>query len=254
MAWDPQQYLAFAGPRMQPAIDLLARVHHENPKVVVDLGCGAGNITPMLVERFPDAKVIGVDSSAEMLERAGDNCPQAEFRQEDIHTWQPEQKPDVLFSNAALQWLENHDIVFPKVVDLVAPGGVLAVQMPRNFEAPSHALMLDVINDGPWKEKLLPVWVAVPTQRPDFYFDLLKPITKNLDIWETEYLQVLEGENPVAEYTKGTWLSRFLGPLEEPWRSEFEAEYRRRIEAAYPRRSDGITLFPFRRTFLLATV
>jgi trans-aconitate 2-methyltransferase len=160
----------------------------------------------------------------------------------------------VLFSNAALQWVKSHETLFPKVINLVAPGGVVAIQIPRNFDAPSHTLMTDTINAGPWKELLTPVRHDVPTQRPEYYYDLLSPLVKTLDIWETEYLQVLEGENPVAEYTKGSWLMRFLSILDEPWKSKFEADYRARILKAYPQRADGKTLFPFRRQFILATL
>ena len=254
MAWDPGQYLAFAGPRMQPAVDLLGRVHHENPATIVDLGCGPGNITPMLQQRWPDAEITGVDNSDEMLTRARDTVPGVDFINQDIFTWEPSRKFDVLFSNAALQWVKGHEVLFPKVMSLVAPGGVAAIQIPRNFEAPSHTLMTDVINAGPWRELLTPVRHDVPTQRPDYYYDLLSPLVKTLDIWETEYLQVLEGENPVAEYTKGSWLMRFLSYLDEPWKSEFEADYRARVLKAYPQRADGKTLFPFRRQFILATL
>ncbi|MBT5110640.1 MAG: methyltransferase domain-containing protein [Rhodospirillaceae bacterium] len=254
MAWDPGQYLAFAGPRMQPAVDLLARVHSENPATIVDLGCGPGNITPMLQQRWPDATITGVDNSDEMLARARDAVPGVDFINQDIFTWEPAQKFDLLFSNAALQWVKGHDVLFPKVMSLVAPGGVAAIQIPRNFEAPSHTLMTDVINAGPWRELLTPVRHDVPTQRPEYYYDLLSPLVKTLDIWETEYLQILDGENPVAEYTKGSWLMRFLSYLDEPWKSEFETDYRARVLKAYPQRADGKTLFPFRRQFILATL
>ena len=253
MVWDPQQYLVFKGPRLQPAIDLLARIPLEAPQTVVDLGCGPGNVTPLLKQRWPNAKVIGLDNSDEMLDQAQSAVPEVHFEKVDVSDWDPNQKFDIIFSNAALQWVAGHEILFKKIVANVAPGGVLAVQMPRNFEAPSHSTMLDIIRGGPWRDLLEPVWVAVPTQAPTFYYSLLDPLARDLEIWETEYVQVLEGDNPVAEYTKGTWLTRFLNPLEEPWRSQFEAEYRTRIAAAYPPQSNGKTLFPFRRQFILAS-
>ena len=253
MVWDPQQYLAFAAPRLQPAIDLLARIPLGQPGTVVDLGCGPGNVTPLLRQRWPDAQILGLDNSDEMLSRARESVPDATFVRSDITKWQPGTKFDVIYSNAALQWVDGHDQLFTNIAAHVSPGGVLAVQMPRNFEAPSHSLMLDVIRDGPWRELLEPIWVGVPTQAPSYYYNLLDQLTKDLHIWETEYLQVLEGENPVAEYTKGTWLTRFLNLLEEPWRSEFETIYRDRIAAAYPPEKNGKTLFPFRRLFILAS-
>ena len=253
MVWDPQQYLTFAAPRLQPAIDLLARIPLYAPKSVVDLGCGPGNVTPLLQQRWPSANILGLDNSDEMLEKARDSVPQAKFEKVDVSSWNPTRKFNVIYSNAALQWIAGHETLFPHIAAQVAPGGVLAIQIPRNFDAPSHSLMLDVIREGPWKELLEPIWIAVPTQPPAFYYNLLDPLTRDLQIWETEYLQVLEGANPVAEYTKGTWLSRFLNPLDEPWRSEFETIYRTRIAAAYPPQSNGKTLFPFRRQFILAS-
>ncbi len=253
MAWDPQQYLAFAAPRLQPAIDLLARIPLDSPRTVVDLGCGPGNVTPLLRQRWPEAELTGLDNSDEMLARARDAMPDTAFEKVDVSAWRPAGRFDVIYSNAALQWITGHDRLFTDIAAQVAPGGVLAVQIPRNFEAPSHQLMLDVIREGPWREQLEPIWVGVPTQPPAFYYSLLAPLARELQIWETEYLQVLEGDNPVAEYTKGTWLTRFLNPLEEPWRSEFEAIYRDRVAAAYTPQADGKTLFPFRRLFILAS-
>ncbi|NKB56690.1 MAG: methyltransferase domain-containing protein [Alphaproteobacteria bacterium] len=253
MVWDPQQYLAFAAPRLQPAIDLLARVPIDAPGTVVDLGCGPGNVTPLLRQRWPSARMVGLDNSDEMLARARDSLPDVTFEKTDIANWQPDTVYDIIYSNAALQWIVGHDDLFANIAARVAPGGVLAVQMPRNFEAPSHSLMLDVVREGPWREILEPVWVNVPTQAPSYYYNLLDPLVRDLHIWETEYLQVLEGDNPVAEYTKGTWLTRFLNPLDEPWCSEFEAIYRDRIVAAYPPESNGKTLFPFRRLFIVAS-
>ena len=253
MVWDPQQYLAFKAPRLQPAIDLLARVPLETPQTVVDLGCGPGNVTPLLRQRWPDAEIFGLDNSDEMLAKARDAVPDIQFEKVDVTDWNSARKYDVIFSNAALQWVTGHETLFPNIAAQLAPGGVLAVQMPRNFDAPSHSTMLDVIREGPWRDLLESVWVAVPTQAPTFYYNLLDPLARDLQIWETEYVQVLEGDNPVAEYTKGTWLTRFLNPLDEPWRSEFEADYRARIAAAYPPQPNGKTLFPFRRQFILAT-
>jgi len=252
MAWDPQQYLAFAGPRLQPAIDLLARIALDAPGNIVDLGCGPGNVTPLLRGRWPAARILGLDNSEAMLARARDAVPDAAFEIADIASWRAAAPVDLVFSNAALHWIDGHDRLLPHLAAQIAPGGVLAVQMPRNFAAPSHQLMLETIEDGPWRAALAPLWVGAPTQPPDFYYDLMAPLARGLDIWETEYLQVLEGDNPVADYTKGTWLRRFLDPLDEPQRSAFEAAYRARIATAYPPQADGRTLFPFRRLFILA--
>lgn len=252
MSWDPTQYLKFAGERLRPAIDLLARIPVVAPKTVVDLGCGAGNLTPLILQRWPDAQFTGVDSSAAMLAKARQDYAAAEFVEADIATWRPDRPADVLYTNAALHWLDGHDMLIPGLLEAVAPGGWLAIQMPRNFGAPSHTSIVETIEQGPWRAKLEPHLRRKPVQEPQYYWRLLHGLAASLDIWETEYLQVLSGDNPVAEYTKGTWLKQFLDRLDEPERSAFEADYRRRVAAAYPKESDGRTLFPFRRLFILA--
>jgi trans-aconitate 2-methyltransferase len=252
MSWDPGQYLKFAGERMRPAVDLLARVAAPAPRTVVDLGCGAGTLAPMFESRWPQARLIGVDSSPEMLARARAEHARAEFVQADISTWRPPLPVDVLYSNAALHWLDGHERLFPALLDAVAPGGWLAVQMPRNFGAPSHTAIADTIEQGPWRERLEPFLRREPVAAPGVYWRLLSARCAHLEIWETEYLQVLVGDNPVAEFTKGTWLKQFLDRLQGAERAAFEADYRKRALAWYPRQPDGRTLFPFRRLFLVA--
>jgi trans-aconitate 2-methyltransferase len=254
MAWDPTQYLAFGNERLQPALDLLGRIPLAAPGTVIDLGCGAGNVTKALKARWPDASITGVDGSPEMLERAHSEDPGIEWIEADLNDWRPETPADLVYSNAALHWLNNHDALFPQLMKHIAPGGYLAVQMPRNWLAPSHTCITEAVQDGPWRETLEPFLRPAPSHAPSVYYDLLASETNSLAIWETEYCQILEGENPVAEFVKGTQLKRFLDALDEPVRAEFEADYRKRILAAYPKRSDGKTLFPFRRLFILAGV
>lgn len=251
MTWDPAQYLKFAGPRLQPAIDLLARVPLAAPARIVDLGCGAGNVTALLARRWPDAEIVGVDDSAPMLARARAELPRARWTLAGIADWTPDVPPDLLYSNAALHWLPDHPRLFARLVAALAPGGVLAVQMPRNFLAPSHALVADVVRDGPWRERLAPLVKPPPVAAPADYYAWLAPLSAALDIWETEYLQVLDGPDPVKEYTKGSFLRPFLDALAPDERPAFEADYAARLRAAYPPRPDGRTLFPFRRLFLL---
>ena len=253
MAWDPAQYLKFAGPRLRPALDLLQRIDLDAPALVYDLGAGAGNVTRLIAERWPQARIVGVDSSAEMLARAAAENPQIEWQEADLATWRPEARPDLIYSNAALHWIENHAPVFVALFQGLAPGGVFAVQIPRNFGAPSHTSMGEAARAGPWRDRLEPLLRPAPVAEPAFYFDLLTPHAARLDMWETEYLQVLDGEHAVKEYTKSTWLSPLLAALDEPQRSRFEAAYTELVDAAYPRRSDGKTLFPFRRMFIVAT-
>jgi trans-aconitate 2-methyltransferase len=252
MSWDPTQYLKFAGERLRPAVDLLARVPLVNPERVVDLGCGAGNLTPLMQQRWPQAKHTGVDSSPTMLAKARQDYPTADFIEADIASWRPGQPVDLIYSNAALQWLDSHDTLIPGLLEGLKPGGWLAIQMPRNYGALSHTSIVDAIELGPWRSRLEPYLRRRPVAEPQAYWRMLQERTAALDIWESEYLQVLSGANPVAEFTKGTALKPFLDLLAEPERSAFEADYRQRIANAYQRESDGRTLFPFRRLFILA--
>ncbi len=254
MAWDPAQYRKFSGHRMRPAVDLIERVPLDAPQTIADLGCGEGAVTQLLRRRWPQANLTGVDSSAEMLDVAVRELPDAHWEKADVATWAPPAPVDLLFSNAALQWLTGHATLFPRLIEQVKPGGVLAVQMPRNFTAPSHTLVADVVRTGPWREKLVPLLRTEPVATPEFYYDLLAPRVAELDIWETEYLQVLEGDNPIAEWTKGTWRRPLLAALDDAERQLFEAEYRKRIADSYPSHRDGKTLYPFRRLFIVARV
>jgi trans-aconitate 2-methyltransferase len=254
MAWNPQQYLAFADHRLRPVTDLLARIPAEAPDRVIDLGCGAGNATGILKERWPDAAITGVDSSPEMLARARKEAPGVAWIEADIATWRPDTPPDVLFSNAALHWLGGHETLFPKLARCVKPGGWLAVQMPANFQAPSHRLIEEIGLEPRWRDAIAPLIKEPPTREPGFYWDLLRPIAAVLDIWQIEYLQVLTGEDPVAAFTKGSWLPQFLDVLPEAERAPFEEEYKARLRVTYPRRPDGTTLFPFKRLFIVATL
>ena len=252
MAWDPAQYLAFGNERLQPALDLLARIPLHTPGTVVDMGCGPGTVTRALKQRWPGAKITGIDGSPEMLARARAEDPEMTWIEADMNDWEPRGSLDLVYSNAALHWLDDHGALFPRLMNAIAPGGFLAVQMPRNWQAPSHTSITKTVQEGPWRKTLESLLRPAPSHEPSFYYDLLGPITQSLAIWETEYCQILEGENPVAEFVKGTQLKRFLDALDEPTRSAFEGEYRKHILAAYPKRNDGKTLFSFRRLFLLA--
>jgi trans-aconitate 2-methyltransferase len=252
VAWDPAQYLKFADQRLRPAIDLLNRIDFEDPADIVDLGAGAGNVTRMLKERWPGARVTGVDDSQEMLDKAAAVAPEITWERADLASWRPPKPADIIYSNAALHWVDGHERLFPALLEAVAPGGVLAVQLPRNFSAVSHTSISEAARSGPWRAKLEPLLRPAPVAEPAFYYGLLAPRAAALDMWETEYLQVMEGDNPVKEWTKGTWLRPLLAALEEPERSRFEAHYAELVARAYPRRPDGRTLFPFRRLFIVA--
>ncbi len=252
MAWDPEKYLSFADLRLRPAVELLARISADKPAVVYDLGCGPGNVTALLRERWPEADLTGADSSPEMLAKAAKVLPDVRFEQIDVADWRPAAAADVIYSNAALHWLDDHAGLFPRLLGMLSPGGVLAVQMPRNHGAPSHTEMVAAAEAGPWAETLRPLLRASPVAAPAVYYDILRPHCAALDIWEVEYIQVLEGDNPVVEFTRGSALKPLLDALPADQRADFEADYARRIAAAYPPQSDGRTLFPFRRLFMIA--
>jgi trans-aconitate 2-methyltransferase len=250
--WDPTQYLKFADYRLRPALDLLNRIDADNPKVVYDLGSGAGNVTRFLKSRWPEAQVTGVDGSDEMLQ-ARQQVPGVAWEKADLAAWEAGEPADVIYSNAALHWLGDHASLFPRLLGQLSTGGVLAVQMPRNFLEPTHTMIAEAVRTGPWRGRLEPMLAPPPVEEPAFYFDLLAGRTKALDLWETVYVQPLEGNDPVKEWTKGSWLKPFLDALDEPEKSAFEAEYARLVAIAYPKRPDGKTLLPFKRLFMVAT-
>jgi trans-aconitate 2-methyltransferase len=250
--WNPEQYLKYADHRLRPAIDLLNRIDMEAPRLVYDLGCGAGNVTRLLRQRWPDAEIIGVDSSTAMLNKARAADPSIHWLEADLARWRAAGPADVIFSNAALQWLDDHEILFPALLDSLAAGGTLAVQMPRNHQAPSHQGMAEAARSGPWANKLAPLLRESPVQPPEALWDIIAQAGGRAEIWETEYLHPLEGPDAVVQWTLGTALKPLLDALEEPWRGKFLADYTARMDKAYPRRADGVTLFPFRRQFLLA--
>ncbi len=251
VSWDPTQYLKFIDHRLRPAIDLLSRIALDDPGDVYDLGAGAGNVTRHLQARWPKARITGVDDSEAMLAKAAADSSGINWERGDLATWRPSRPADLIYSNAALHWVGHHERLFPELLAALAPGGVLAVQIPRNFLAPSHALVDEAARRGPWRATLEPMLRPPPTQEPGFYYDVLAPLAADVDIWETEYLHVLEGEDPVKEWIKGSWLRQFLDALEEPQASEFERCYADLVAQAYPRRPDGRTLLPFRRLFMV---
>ncbi len=251
--WDPGQYLKFGGERLRPAMDLLERIPLAAPETVFDLGCGAGNVTRILAGRWPAARVTGIDKSPEMLARAEGAGSPIRWLAGDLKRWTPEAPADLLFSNAALHWLDGHRELFPRLMGWLRRGGVLAVQMPRNDRAPSHTCMTDAAGGGPWRQRLEPLLRPEPVAPPEVYHHIVAPAAASVDLWETEYLHLLEGENPVVEWTRSTALRPLLDALEGGQREAFLADYSARVAAAYPKGPDGKTPMPYRRLFMVAT-
>jgi trans-aconitate 2-methyltransferase len=252
LMWDPERYLNFGDQRTRPALDLLARVPLADAAQIADLGCGPGNSTALLAGRWPEAAIIGVDNSPEMLAQARASSVRATWLEAEVATWMPDRPLDLIYANAALHWLGEHATLLPRLMGQLCADGVLAVQMPRNFAAPSHALLRETAASGPWADRLAGILDRQPVAAPEWYYDLLAPHVQALDIWETEYLQVLEGADPVLNWTRGTALRPIMQALDAGQFAAFEAAYAARLRAAYPRRADGRTPFPFRRLFIVA--
>lgn len=251
--WNAALYLKFEDERTRPSRDLLAQVPLEAPGLCVDLGCGPGNSTELLAERFPEAAVVGLDTSPDMLATARTRLPQAQFRQDDAATFTLERPADLLFANAVLQWVPDHASLFPRLLTQVAPGGVLAVQMPDNLDEPSHAAMRAAALDGPWSPKLAAA-AAARTALPsvDVYYDLLAPDCARVEVWHTIYRHPLKGIPAIIEWVKGTGLRPFLDPLDAEERAGYLEAYAARLAPHYPRQVDGKVLLAFPRLFILA--
>ena len=258
-AWNPALYEKFRDYRLRPALELLDRIPITGASLAYDLGCGAGAITRIVADRFPAARVIGLDNSPEMLARARAERSRIEWAHGDIADWDPEKPPDLIFSTAALHWLEDHPALFPRLLGSLAPGGCLAVQMPLSHAQPSHTLMCETLADGGAAGSRLGDEAVAAAAARDWvldsgaYYDLLAPHASELDIWETEYLHRLEGEDAVLEWVRATGLRPVLNGLVGAELERFLEVYRKRLREAYPRRADGITVYPFPRLFVVAT-
>lgn len=250
--WQPQNYLKFADERARPAVDLLAQVPLDSAQRVYDLGCGPGNSTELLVARFPAAAVTGVDNSPAMLDAARKACPKASYAFGDLASWAPDDAPELLFANAAFQWVPEHLRVLERLAGLLAQGGVLAVQMPDNLAEPSHDLMQRVGGLGPWREKLAAAAAARQMLPPvAVYYSRLRPLFRHFDIWHVIYNHPLDGVDGIVSLFSSTSLKTWLHPLSEIERRDFLAIYREKLREAYPAQADGKVLLRFPRLFIL---
>lgn len=250
MTWDPTQYLRFDDHRMRPALDLLSRLPPQEPAEVWDLGCGTGAITVALSQRWPEAHVHGLDASPEMLDIAR-RSHGVDWVLGDIADWAPGEPVDMLFSNAALHWLDHHDRLLVRLFESVSGGGVMAVQMPRNHGEPSHSTLYALARSARWAERVAHLVVENPVAPPEWYHALLDPLATRLEVWESIYQQTLSGPDPVAEWTRGSVMRPYLEALGEEAQTFFD-EYAAALRPHYPTRDDGVTLFAFRRLFIVA--
>ena len=256
-SWDPTTYLRFAGERARPFAELLARIGADAPEVVVDLGCGDGSVTATLAQRWPGARVTGVDSSPAMLEAAAAHAVpgRLEFVAGDLREWRPTGPVDVLVSNAALHWAPGHGPLLSGWAAELAPGGWLAVQVPGNQTAPTHALLAALIGTSRWAARLASgddtALDPAAVLEPAGYLDVLTAAGLAADVWETTYLHVLTGGDPVLRWVSGTVLRPVLARLSPDDAEELTAEYADALRTAYPVRPDGTTILPFRRLFAI---
>lgn len=252
--WDASQYLRFGDERLRPAIDLLTHVPLQAPVHILDLGCGAGNLTAILKRRWPDAEVLGVDGSDSMLDTARTAAPDCRFLRADIGSWTPDDSFDLIYTNATLQWLPDHEQLFRRLLSFLRPGGCLAVQMPVMHDAPLRLAQTQLARSPAYADVLGNVSERRSVLTPQGYYDLLRPLAKTLDIWQTAYLHVLQGEDAVLHWASGSSLRPYLDQLQGEQRAAFRNDYAQLMRAAYPPRADGTTLLPFERLFLMITL
>jgi trans-aconitate 2-methyltransferase len=256
-SWDSSQYLRFVNERTQPAIDLAARVTLPNPARAIDLGCGPGNSTAVIARRWPLAKLTGADNSAAMLDTARRDFPAAAWIEADITAWAGDtthrESFDLIFSNAALQWVPNHATLLPQLFAAVRPGGALAIQIPHSLDAPHQRCIRELAASSTWRTRFLRPPVSWHVESPGFYYDTLAPLAARLDLWLTDYVHVLDGPEAIVEWHRGTGLRPFLDQLpDEAARADFLHEYLIALTPFYPRQIDGRLLMPFRRMFVIA--
>ncbi|ONH52602.1 trans-aconitate 2-methyltransferase [Pseudomonas cedrina] len=252
MTWSAQQYTLFEQQRTRPVRDLVAAIANTEVRNAVDLGCGPGNSTEVLAERFPHAHIIGLDSSDDMLADARKRLPALSFELADIGAWKPAQTFDVILANASLQWLPDHATLYPHLVHQLTPGGTLAVQTPDNLDEPAHRLAREVAGDGPWSSKIGAV-KHNERHTASYYYGLLAKHCGTVDVWRTTYLHPLADHAAVVEWFKASALRPFLAPLSDAEKTAFLHDYQARITQAYPALKDGTVLLPFPRLFIIAT-
>lgn len=255
--WNPALYRRYEDERTRPAQELLARVPLSAATCVVDLGCGPGNSTELLRQRFPDADVLGTDNSEAMLVSARERLPEARFALSDIACWTPDatggKAPDLIYANASLQWVPDHEALIPRLFASLAPGGVLAFQMPDNRQEPTHRLMRELAAESPWAE---PIGDAdrLRTLLLDIgaYYDLLASTAAKVDVWHTVYQHPMMSAAAMVEWVRGTGLKPFVDRLSPELQTSYLGEYERRVDAAYPPRTNGMRLLAFPRMFVVA--
>lgn len=252
-SWSPSEYMRFGDERTRPSVDLAARVALDAPARIIDLGCGPGNSTRVLRARWPQARVIGLDSSSDMIEAARADEPDGEWAVASIEGWSADEPFDVVFSNAALQWIPDHGPLVERLFGSVADGGALAFQIPSATYATVRTLIDQVALDGPWAPRMAGPLGELTMEAPGLYYDHLAPLARSVDVWETEYVHVMDSAPAIVDWIASTGLRPFLAALgSEGEREAFLTDLHARVAQAYRSQRDGRVLFPFRRTFVVA--
>ena len=254
MTWSASQYSRFEAERTRPVRDLVAAIPNalDEVRTAIDLGCGPGNSTEVLIARYPKAQVTGLDNDADMVNAARQRLPTTPFALTDIANWHAEEPVDVILANASLQWLPDHEKLYPRLVEQLAQGGSLAVQTPDNLQEPAHVLAREVASTGPWATRMK---AAQHQLRHDarWYYALLQPLCRHVDVWRTTYMHPLQGHEAVVEWFKSAALRPYLAQLNETEHSQYLSSYLAAIRSAYPMQADGTVLLPFPRLFIVAT-
>lgn len=254
MDWNPSLYLKFHAERTQPSIDLVNRIRLESPSTIIDLGCGPGNSTEILFRQWTKAKVSGLDSSLKMIEKAREDFPGQEWIHADLALYIPAVKYDLIFSNAALQWIPDHEKLLPEIFSWLKPGGQLAVQVPSNNESPLHLALLKVSKSRPWNKYTRSCESQIVYHSPEFYYGLLNNVSQSCEIWQTTYFHVLDSHKALIEWYRSTGMRTYLEKLpDDNARAKFEMEVLKEASPSYPLQVNNKVLYPFQRLFFIAT-
>lgn len=254
MSWDRSSFNALDAMRRRPVFDLVSALPVATPTAIIDLGCGGGHLSRLLAAHWPQADVLGVDNSPGMLRWAQSVPSRVRYLDADLTDWRPHWPVELLISDSGLQRVPNHERIFPEFLQCLAPGGALAVALPRPQEQAAHRLLLDTAADGPWAERLADALKPMPQHSPQDYYDWLSPLAVSVDLWETEYHHVLSGDTPILQWLRAAALTPVMDRLDGPDLDQFLAAYRGRLEAAYPEHPYGNTLVPTRHLFIVARV
>jgi len=251
--WDPDQYLQFKHERTQPSIDLVARIPMDDPKTIIDVGCGPGNSTQILLKRWPHADIVGIDSSEKMIQKARQDYPRQKWVLADAATLTTDQKYDIVFSNAAIHWIPRHDLLLERLFQIVNENGILAVQVPENQDSPLHKSIVRVSRSGKWREYTAGREDSITYHSADYYYGQLALYTKEIAIWETTYYHIMRSHEELIDWYKGTAMKPFLDSLpDDESREEFKREVLIDCQTAYPLQPDRRILYSFKRLFFTA--